>query len=586
MKKKIGIILVCIILIIYTIPVLGLAEEQSIATIIDQDPDQSYRLKVKHLDNGRLPPDPGEIPDDFSFELHNNIQINSNPPERTMTSTDEPIIEIIQNLDDDLILGYLEDITDFGPRVTGSNACQQAGEYIYNEFESYGLEARYADWSYSSYSGNNIEGTLYGINETSDDIYIICAHYDSVSGSPGADDDGSGTAAVLAAAYLMSQYTFNHTIRFVAFDGEEQGLLGSYEYAEESSNNGDNIVAALNGDMIGYAENPTQASYIKIYENSASEWITDFTEDVSQLYYDYIELEIVPSGPAYNSDHASFWDFGYHAIMYHEYEFNQYYHSSQDTIENMNVNYSTRVSRLMTATLGELAETQILNYPPETPIITGPTTGHEGEELTFSTSTTDPEEDNIYYKFDWGDGNYSDWIGPYNSGETAEESNIWDEIGTYEIRVKAKDVNNKESDWSEQHTVTIVENRKPTNPTINGPNIGFGGKEYEFTFVSTDPDGHDIYYKVRWDDGSDTGWLGTYSSGETITLSHSWNKKGTYWIKAWAKDTFEGKSSQASFKINILTNKAKSTQRYINPLFLQALENLMNRFPMLRYLLE
>jgi len=128
-------------------------------------------------------------------------------------------------IEDDIVLGYLENLTDFGPRVTGSQACQQAGEYIYNEFESYGLEARYDDWSYYGYDGNNIEGTLQGINETSDQIYIICAHYDTVSGSPGADDDGSGTAAVLAAAYLMSQYEFNHTIRFVAFDGEEPAII-------------------------------------------------------------------------------------------------------------------------------------------------------------------------------------------------------------------------------------------------------------------------------------------------------------------------------------------------------------------------
>ena len=57
-----------------------------------------------------------------------------------------------------------------------------------------------------------------------DEIYVVCAHFDSVSGAPGADDDGSGVAAFLACAYLMSQYEFNHTIRFVGFSGEEQGL--------------------------------------------------------------------------------------------------------------------------------------------------------------------------------------------------------------------------------------------------------------------------------------------------------------------------------------------------------------------------
>ncbi len=458
MNKKIIGIFICMLLIGYAIPVLGLAGEPNNATIAYQDPNQSYRLKVEHLNDGRLPPDPGEMPEEFVIKESGNIQRTSNPPDRTILSDDETIIEILENLDEALVLGYLEDIVDFGPRVTGTTACQLAGDYIYNEFVSYGLEARYDDWSYYGYSGNNIEGTLPGIDENSDEIYIICAHYDSVSGSPGADDDGSGTAAVLAAAYLMSQYTFNHTIRFVTFDGEEQGLLGSHEYAEEASNNGDNIVAALNGDMIGYAENPTQASYVKIYENSASEWITDFTEVVSQQYYNYIELTIVPSGSAGNSDHASFWNFGYNAIMYHEYQFNIYYHSPQDIIANMDVDYSTRVTRLITATLGELAEAQILNYPPDTPgQPNGPTQGVTNKELTFSGVTTDPEGEQIYYKFNWGDNTSSYWVGPYDSGVAGEASHVWTDPGEYDIRVKAKDINESESDWSIPLTVTIVE---------------------------------------------------------------------------------------------------------------------------------
>ena len=457
MNKKIIGIFICMLLIGYAIPVLGLAGEPNNATITYQDPNQSYRLKVEHLNDGRLPPDPGEMPEGFVIKESGNIQRTSNPPDRTILSDDETIIEILEDLDEALVLGYLEDLVAFGPRRTGTPACQAAGEYIYDEFVSYGLDARYDDWSYGGNSGNNIEGTLPGIDENSDEIYIICAHYDSVSGSPGADDDGSGTAAVLAAAYLMSQYTFNHTIRFVAFDGEEQGLLGSYKYAEEASNNGDNIVAALNGDMIGYATNPTEASMIKIYENSASSWITDFTEVVNQNYEEYFELTVIPSGSSSGSDHASFWNFNYHAIFYHEYKFNDYYHSSQDIIENMDLDYDTRCTRLMTATLGELAEAQILNYSPDTPgQPDGPTQGVTNKELTYSGVTTDPEGEQIYYMFDWGDDTSSYWVGPYDSGVAGEASHVWTYAGEYDIRVKAKDVNGSESGWSIPLTVTIV----------------------------------------------------------------------------------------------------------------------------------
>ena len=579
MRNKICLIIACILVISYTVPVLGFTELSDKTLILDQDPNQNWRLKVKHLNDGRLPPAPGEMSEKILIEPSENIKKINNPP-KTIQSIDETILDIIQNVEDTLILGYLENLTAFGPRLTGTPACQQAGEYIYDEFESYGLEARYDDWSYSGYSGNNIEGTLKGINETSDEIYIICAHYDTVSSSPGADDDGSGTAAVLAAAYIMSQYEFNYTIRFLAVDGEEQGLLGSHEYAEEASNNGDNIVAVLNGDMIGYAANPTQASFIKIYENTPSEWITDFTEEVSQTYYDFINLTVVPSGTAYNSDHASFWSFGYDAIMYHEYQFNPYYHSSQDIIENMDVNYSTRVSKLMIATLGELAEAQIINIPPDKPIITGPSTGYEGEEITIYFSTTDPEEHDLYYFVDWGDGTYSEWLGPYVSGETAEAYHVFEIPAEYNLKVKAKDIKNGQSEWSDLHPLTILEDTPPNKPTITGPRMTRAGKEVEFKFTAVDPEGHDVYYYINWGDDIREFWLGPYASGETVTFSHIYNESGSFKIISKAKDICDKEGQQNQFTLLVLKNKALT-----HSLFIRLLEKLMDHFPILEQLL-
>jgi len=576
MDKKLGIILVCMLLIAYTIPALGTTN-----IIISKDPKDNYRENVKHLNDGRLPPDPGDMPLGFVLEKTVNHQIILNPPKRAGRSEHEAIIAILENLDEPLIIGYLENLTDFGPRVTGSTACAEAGDYIYNEFVSYGLEARYDDWSYYGYDGNNIEGTLEGIDENSDEIYIICAHYDSVSGSPGADDDGSGTAAVLAAAYIMSQYEFNHTIRFVAFDGEEQGLLGSHEYAEEASQNGDNIVGALNADMIGYAENPTQASFIKIYENTASEWITDFTEAVSQNYYNYIGLTVVPSGTAYNSDHASFWTFNYAAIMYHEYEFNPYYHSPQDIIENMDTNYSTRVSKLIAAALGELAQVCKLNTPPEKPTLNGQSEGIEGEELTFYATSTDFDGDDLYYEFDWGDGTTSHWIGPYESGETMEASYAWTEMGEYHVLVRAKDTNNSNGEWSDPLTVTINVNLPPEKPSISGPKIAKAGKTLDFTFQSSDPEGFDLYYHINWKDGTTEDYIGPYASGEEVVISHTYMKSGTYNILVHAKDAANREGYQNQHKITILKNKAIN-----NPVLIQILERIQYHFPLLNRILN
>jgi photosystem II stability/assembly factor-like uncharacterized protein len=98
------------------------------------------------------------------------------------------------------------------------------------------------------------------------------------------------------------------------------------------------------------------------------------------------------------------------------------------------------------------------NQPPNIPEIPdGPDTGATNIEYTFTTSTTDPEGEDVYYKFNWGDGTISDWIGPYPSGNTGESSYIWSTSGNFEIRVKAKDINEAESDWSEPHTIDIAE---------------------------------------------------------------------------------------------------------------------------------
>jgi hypothetical protein len=87
---------------------------------------------------------------------------------------------------------------------------------------------------------------------------------------------------------------------------------------------------------------------------------------------------------------------------------------------------------------------------------------------------------------------------------------------------------------------------------------------------------------IDWDDGEKTEWIGPVNSGEGINLVHSWNQKGTYIIKAWAKDSLEGESGQASFRLNILTDKSK--QSYTG--LIQFLEILMNRFPLLTQIIQ
>lgn len=97
-----------------------------------------------------------------------------------------------------------------------------------------------------------------------------------------------------------------------------------------------------------------------------------------------------------------------------------------------------------------------LNSPPNTPTITGNTTGISSKFYEYGFSTVDPDNDCIEYMVDWGDGTQTSWLGPFNSGQKATASHQWNESGTYFVRVKAKDSYGYETEWSSSLAVRIV----------------------------------------------------------------------------------------------------------------------------------
>lgn len=121
----------------------------------------------------------------------------------------------------------------------------------------------------------------------------------------------------------------------------------------------------------------------------------------------------------------------------------------------------------------------------------------------------------------------------------------------------------------------------PSAPLIDGRINGEAGVDYPYSFTSTDPNGNDVYYYVEWGDGSNSGWIGSYNSGETATAKHTWAAQGTYTIEAKAKDTNDLESDWGTLTVTMPKNKAFN----INPLFLRFLEKHPRMFPLLRHLL-
>jgi leucyl aminopeptidase len=190
----------------------------------------------------------------------------------------------------------------------------------------------YQDFSQSGYAGRNIVGVLPGQDPGNTRQYVIGAHYDS-AGNPGADDNASGVAGMLEAAYVLSQHQFASTLVFVVFDLEEEGLWGSQAYVAAAQNNHDNIQGMVSMDMIAFNNpaNPNTVEICRAYDNGAA-----FQNEVSQAFDDYttLNLTVNPVNSPY-SDHASFSANGYPAALVIDdlngtYPSNPYYHTAND----------------------------------------------------------------------------------------------------------------------------------------------------------------------------------------------------------------------------------------------------------------
>lgn len=124
-------------------------------------------------------------------------------------------------------------------------------------------------------------------------------------------------------------------------------------------------------------------------------------------------------------------------------------------------------------------------------------------------------------------------------------------------------------------TVQLVPpNAPPNTPAITGQASGKPGTNYYYTFTTIDLDDDMVFYYIDWGDGTNTGWIGLYESGETMTKSHNWSEQGTYNLRAKAKDIHGEESKWGSFKVTMPLNQPQSQpggQQYLKQLFLKIL---------------
>ncbi|MEY4066174.1 MAG: hypothetical protein RIR26_2382 [Pseudomonadota bacterium] len=226
-------------------------------------------------------------------------------------------------------------------------------KFVIQTLSDLGIEAKLIPYTYSGYKGANVEGTLWGADRSR--FVIISGHMDSVR-NKGADDDGSGVVSLLEAAHLFSKLrTLPVSIRFVGFDQEELGLIGSRAYANQLSKE-ETILGAVQADMIGYDSDNDFAYHTMDCDRPDSRPITKVVEEINGN----LNLGLKKVAACTNrSDHASFWNKNIPATIISENFFgndaNSCYHRPCDLMNLINKEYMLRLTTLQVNTALSLA---------------------------------------------------------------------------------------------------------------------------------------------------------------------------------------------------------------------------------------
>ena len=262
--------------------------------------------------------------------------------------------------------------------VIGSRSLQEVGkireaeQYIRVFLDKQGIPFELQGYDYEGNRYNNIVVTLEG-ESRQDESIVIGAHYDTVSGTPGADDNASAVAVLLELCRALKDYRPERTLRLIFFVLEEPPAfmtpaMGSYVYAMQARDRGENIVGMIGLEMVGYFNEaagsqafpvpgmhwlfPDRGNFIGVVGNVPSRELTlavaESMKAGSELPVEHlVALPFIPGIGL--SDHGSFWKMGFRAVMVTDTAFyrNPNYHGEKDTIETLRFDKMSQLVRGM-----------------------------------------------------------------------------------------------------------------------------------------------------------------------------------------------------------------------------------------------
>ncbi len=253
------------------------------------------------------------------------------------------------------IYHYAEILYSFGSKFATEPGNQLAIDYLVETLEEWGYEPELQWFEATGRGGGartaNVVATLRG-TENPEQIYVISSHFDSVLRSPGADDNSSGTTALLEAARVLAGSPRRATIQFAFLTAEEAGLLGAREFVRRAQAQEDQIAGVLNNDMIGWTRSHRLDNTIR-YSNDG---IRDLQHAAAHLFSDLITYD---ARYYRGTDAAVFFDaygdivggIGSYPVLH-----NPNYHQPTDDLWTIDQRLVAEVSRTTVATIMHLAD--------------------------------------------------------------------------------------------------------------------------------------------------------------------------------------------------------------------------------------
>ncbi|MEM0997639.1 MAG: M28 family peptidase [Bacteroidota bacterium] len=295
---------------------------------------------------------------------------------------------IVDQVDSTRLVDHLKFVEGIRHRNANPPQLQVVRDSIASLMAARGLQDWHHTWPALGSQGENYIGRIGGLTGERRTWYLS-GHYDSVINSPGADDNGTATSALMEAVEILSAYQFRHSIRFCAFDLEESGLLGSIRYVNTQIPTWEDVGGLLNLEMIGYKDEAVNTQSLPNGFNllfptaynavEADSFRGNFLTNVANVASDSLRLAFDSCAAAYvpdlkvislaapgnaqvapdlrRSDHAPFWDAGYRALMLTDAADlrNPFYHSAADTIGTLDLAFYVQNVKAAVATLAKLA---------------------------------------------------------------------------------------------------------------------------------------------------------------------------------------------------------------------------------------